>query len=310
MLGSLILTLASTYNPSTLNTFAKTQQEERQLEDLIPKHVPLRTKIRKEKEKEFRDLTNQNWIDDLEIEVTNIGDKPIYSFYLMLVTELKWENGDRVVFSVDYGRTELGDHRVRATSYDIPVKPGESVVLRLHSGLVSGWKKARLRENRPQPKRIRVMLETLSFGDGTGYIGEDGLAVPHKSGGQSLCVPPPIRGVPKVLEWRLSVRGNPPSFSFIPSVILPASFLPVSFLSADSPNIITSRPEPMPDFCCPYGCTSLIPHTEHPCVNCPNQTRFTITYCADPDGGCYNPSYDHVVCTIPQTGQEYWCQTI
>jgi len=82
------------------------QDDERELENLIPKHVPLAIKVRKEKEPGFKDLNNEAWARDFELEVTNTGDKPIYAFYLMLVTELKWANGDRVVFPIYYGRTE------------------------------------------------------------------------------------------------------------------------------------------------------------------------------------------------------------
>ena len=211
MLVSLLLALAFTSNTSTSSVLAKTQQEERRLEDEIPKHVPLRARIKKEKEKDFKDLANQRWARDFELEVTNIGDKPIYSFYLMLVTDLKWENGDRIVFTLDYGIMELGDHRVRATPDDIPVKAGESVILKLHDGLVSGWEQERVKENRPHPKRLRVMFEGLSFGDGTGFMGEDGLAVPHKPGAQSrFCAPPPIHISPKIPDWRLSTKGSQP----------------------------------------------------------------------------------------------------
>lgn len=52
--------------------------EARELEDTTPKHLPIKIKIREEKEKAFKDLRNEHWLSDLEIEVKNIGDKPIY----------------------------------------------------------------------------------------------------------------------------------------------------------------------------------------------------------------------------------------
>jgi hypothetical protein len=156
------------------------QDNERQIDNRIPKHVPLTIKIRKEKEKAFKDLNNDFWARELELEITNTGDKPIYEFYLMLVTELRWENGDSVLFPIHYGRVELGDYTVKARADDVPLKAHESVVLKLHPGLVSGWEKTRPKQNLPNPKRIRVLLQILSFGDGTGYIGEDGTAVPRK----------------------------------------------------------------------------------------------------------------------------------
>jgi biopolymer transport protein ExbD len=50
--------------------------EERELENTLPKHLPIKVKIKKEKEKAFKDLKNDKWLHELEIEVTNIGDKP------------------------------------------------------------------------------------------------------------------------------------------------------------------------------------------------------------------------------------------
>ena len=59
-------------------TFKKQLQEnERQLEDSIPKHVPLKVKVKKEKEAGFKDLKNEQWAREFELEVTNTGTKPI-----------------------------------------------------------------------------------------------------------------------------------------------------------------------------------------------------------------------------------------
>ena len=159
------------------NAAQQNRQEERGLEDLIPKHVPIRVKIRKEKEKEFKDLKNENWARDFELEVTNTGNKPIYEFYLLLVTDVKAAAGFRIVAPVYYGRKELGTISTLATPDDIPLKPGESVILKIHPGQLEAWDYIRRTENRPHPKKIQVKLEGLSFGDGTGYGGEGGVAL-------------------------------------------------------------------------------------------------------------------------------------
>lgn len=54
--------------------------QERQVENTIPKHVPLDVKLTKAKEKNWKDLKNENWARDFEVEVTNTEDKPIYTF--------------------------------------------------------------------------------------------------------------------------------------------------------------------------------------------------------------------------------------
>src|SRR6185503_20775947 len=75
--------------PWEVAAFKKTlpQEEERQLEDLIPKHVPIKIKIKKEKEAGFKDLKNEQWGREFELEVTNTGTKPIYSLYLSVWTD-------------------------------------------------------------------------------------------------------------------------------------------------------------------------------------------------------------------------------
>jgi hypothetical protein len=79
-----------------------------------------------------------------------------------------------------YGRAELGDHRVHAEPEDVPLKPGESCFLKIHPGQLDAWDIIRREEGRPYPKNIKIIFQTLSFGDGTGLMGPDAMAVPRK----------------------------------------------------------------------------------------------------------------------------------
>ncbi len=286
-------------------------KEERQLENRIPPHVPIKIKIKAEKEKAFKDLDNENWAHDFELEVTNTGNKPIYQFYLLLVTDIKAAAGFRIVAPVYYGREELGTISTLATRDDIPLKPGESVILKIHPGQLEAWDYMRRKEKRPHPKRIEVKLEGLSFGDGTGYGGEGGIALPRKlpeESNRSRCTPQKNKSGPRLLEWLANARQGKPNRSSTPD--LPANFLPVNFWSAGRLKAVSLMPEPEPTECCPgANCTPLINHVEHPCFNCPNQNRPTITYCSDPAGSCYAPEYDSIEC-FTGSGQPYLCQTI
>src|SRR4051812_13803788 len=58
--------------------------EEREVVDKIPKHLPIKIKIKKEKEEKVKDLSNDGWLGDLEVEVTNTGTKPIYYLDIIL----------------------------------------------------------------------------------------------------------------------------------------------------------------------------------------------------------------------------------
>ncbi|MBC8030846.1 MAG: hypothetical protein H7Z16_12100 [Pyrinomonadaceae bacterium] len=165
--------------------FKAPQENERKLEDEIPKHVPLKIKIRKEKEKEFRDLKNERWARDFELEVTNTGDKPIYSLTLLAVTDVRAAKGFRIIAPLNYGRVELGDLRVKADPDDISIKSGESYIFKVHPGQLEAWDVVWRKENRPYPKKIQIVFQYLSFGDGTGYAGTDGLALPRQTNQQS-----------------------------------------------------------------------------------------------------------------------------
>src|SRR6266481_5168307 len=102
-LGTILFISATTligYSVVRPGDAAKVQQEERVLESLIPKHVPLGIKIRKEKE--FKDLSNENWARDFELEVTNTGNKPIYSFYMLLKLDVTSAAGDQIVAPLYY----------------------------------------------------------------------------------------------------------------------------------------------------------------------------------------------------------------
>jgi hypothetical protein len=168
--------------PFEIAAFKRTlsQEDERKLEDLIPKHVPIKIKIKKEKEAGFKNAKNEKWAREFELEVTNTGTKPIYAVDLYVVTDVKAARGFRIVFPLAYGRPELGDIRTKAEITDIPIASGESVSLKIHPGQLDAWDYARKHENRPFPKRLEVKFQFLSFGDGTGYMGSDGVVLPNK----------------------------------------------------------------------------------------------------------------------------------
>jgi len=235
MFVSLLLVLTLTYNAGMSDVSAKMQQEERQLEISMPKHVPLRIRIRGEKEKEFKDLNNENWARDFELEVTNIGNKPIYSLAFILFLDVKAAEGFRIETHVSYGRVELSDHRVRAMAADIPIEPGDSWSLKIDSGQVEVWARKRQEEGRPLPKKVLVRFQNLSFGDGTGLMGPAGTPVPRKISAESnlsRCGPTPSNDPRRIPQWLAAV--GPPKLRQLSGLDLPASFLPVNFLPEDA----------------------------------------------------------------------------
>ena len=207
-------------------TLPQEQENERQLENTIPKHIPIKIKIKKEKEAGFKDLHNERWAREFELEVTNTGTKPIYYVYLSVVTDIKAAAGFRIVFPLVYGRTELGNIQTKADPTDVPINPGQSVSLKIHPSQLDAWDYARQKENRPFPKHLQVKLQVFSFGDGTGYFGSDGEAIPRQMPDLAkLGAARPLAH--DVFAW----KDAPPDsrLSKLLAFNLPARFEPVNF---------------------------------------------------------------------------------
>ena len=68
---------------ATISTTAQSSQTKRQLDARVPAHLPIKIKIKKEKEEAFQDLNNEHWARDFELEVKNTGDRPIYALTLL-----------------------------------------------------------------------------------------------------------------------------------------------------------------------------------------------------------------------------------
>src|ERR1041385_4807849 len=117
------------------------QQQERQVENKIPKHVPIEVKLTKEKEKNWKDLKNENWARDFELEITNTGDKPIYALDLVLWFDVPNEYQDELVTNITYHTPSIKNDRSIAAAEDIPIKPGESKTFTIRPNSYLSWEK-------------------------------------------------------------------------------------------------------------------------------------------------------------------------
>lgn len=153
-------------------------QQERQFENRIAKHVPLDVKLTKAKEKNWKDLKNENWARDFELEITNRGDKSIYFFYLLTFFDVPTEFETELIAPIHYGRPEIGNLGVKATADDVPIKPGESKVFKINPNILLAWEKGRREKGWRLPTKVRIKLEGLSYGDGTGLMLDDGVPYP------------------------------------------------------------------------------------------------------------------------------------
>ena len=264
--------------PSLSSSEAR-KQGERAFENAIPEDVPIKIKIKKEKEKAFKDLQNEKWVREFELELTNTGDKPIYFLYLTLVTDVR-VGGERLVFPLVYGRLELGDIVSKATPDDNAIGPGESHVFKIHPGQIRPWEKAVRDKHNPEATKIRAELQSLSFGDGTGYFGNQ----PYPSGANINQARPPPRASNRV-SAQSSDAEAPADFQpqTMSSCNQPVSILPAIFFTSESSNTRGgSSPISVVNSCQFEECVGIIPSPPSVvCHNCPPQNRPTFYSAGD-----------------------------
>ncbi|HZH32590.1 MAG TPA: hypothetical protein VEY11_17630 [Pyrinomonadaceae bacterium] len=203
------------------STAQSTQKQERELEDKIPKHLPIKVKV--------RNLNNEKWARDVEVEVMNTGDKPIYYLRLSLFfVDVKMDTGDQIGFPLRYGRPEMVDINVRAIPEDVPIQPGETYMFKASKGLAVGWEKFRNKHNKPHPKKVGLRFDALNFGDGTGFLTTDGLPVSNYKTSKSSCGTQRNEDSFIKAAWNIWQDKPSPATSNFTS-LLPAKSLPVNF---------------------------------------------------------------------------------
>ena len=159
--------------------------QEKTLEAKIPAHLPIKVKV--------KNLNSKRWVHDLEVEVTNTSEKPIYflDFHIIL-PDVEGLLDDSVGFQLRYGRIELIKFTTPLEFNDVPIQPGEVHVFKIPNSSAEGWDYLREKEGKPEPKRVRLIFQLLNFGDGTGYADAGGRFVDiHKPVSLNKgCAPP------------------------------------------------------------------------------------------------------------------------
>src|SRR4051812_13173055 len=206
------------------------EKEGREVVDKIPKHLPIKVKIKKEEK--LKDSENDEWLRDVEVEVTNTGTKPIYFIEITLrVPDIFTDREKATSYHLYYGRPGLIrlDEPVRPD--DVPLKPGETVTLGVDNleNEVEWWKHFRKDGTFRNPKKMHFKFIIMNFGDGTGFIGPEGGPLPEKRERSSneRC-----GGEDEGTET--TVASNSPPRYFADSAYLPTTYLspPVSFMTA------------------------------------------------------------------------------
>lgn len=112
-----------------------------------------------------------DWYDKIEFEIQNVSDKPIYYMLIWLNSPDLKRDGVQVAFSLDYGDPRMVSLRESPVVTDQPIQPGEKVVLRLAPAQRSRGHWLKESGVSMDVKALEVNINTINFGDGTGFIG-------------------------------------------------------------------------------------------------------------------------------------------
>jgi hypothetical protein len=226
--------------------------EEREVVEKIPKHLPIKVKIKKPEM--LKDAKNEDWLGDVELEITNTGTKPIYYLHISVyLPDVVSPRGHNYGFNLEYGRTALAALDVPIRPDDVPIRPDEVVILKVPANNAQAWKLTRANGKAANPKKLEFIFDYLNFGDGTGYVGSTGKSLPEirERGANGSCP-----GGDKAGEVK-SVMG-PPRYHFPETASLanylppPANLAPAFFLGKPTSPAPASQ-----DLCCTSPCSRI-----------------------------------------------------
>ncbi|HEV2705685.1 MAG TPA: hypothetical protein VGV59_07145 [Pyrinomonadaceae bacterium] len=236
-------------------------KEKREIKERIPAHLPIKVKI-KNPEK-VKDSKNEDWLADLEVEVTNMGTKPIYYLYIALsLPDVITDNGNNVGYILRYGRIQFTDLKEPVRPDDVPLLPGAATILKVPADRIRAWKSLRANGTLTNPKKLTLSFQFLSFGDGTALWTPEGIRLPKtkEQSYKSSCG--------ESEKWSIALADSPPSY--IPDIASTSSLLPspVNNLPA---NVFRGRiaiePSAAADICCP-GTAGNCSHLKIASANC------------------------------------------
>lgn len=140
------------------STNAATQ--DRTLKKIDFREMPVRVR-------EVKNLQSETWPNDLQIEIENVSNKPIYFINAVLIFPDDAPNGTSGII-LKYGNPENIDIARIAKAEDEHFDPGKKIVLVISEV----YKKGLFAKQKNYPenlKKLEFWFEIISFGDGTGF---------------------------------------------------------------------------------------------------------------------------------------------
>lgn len=118
---------------------------------------------------EVRNLQSETWYKDLEIEVKNVSDKPIYAMLAYLVFPDFPASGGESGIHLSYGNGKKnGDIAKPAAVEDKHLRPGENYIFTIPEMYRKGLK-AKHEKFQDLTKNLLIRFAMINFGDGTGF---------------------------------------------------------------------------------------------------------------------------------------------
>ncbi len=231
-------------------TSVQSAQARRSIDSKVPAHVPLEIKIKPAKVEKIKDPNNKNWFRDLEIEIINTSERPIYYFNLFVeMKDVTNDTGATLMLPIIFGRAELVDLNVKPLPEDIPLLRNHTYTYVVSDNKGKAWEAWLKRNKKNDAMVLEITFNHLNFGDGTGLTSSSAIPIPVKQSPEDLarCLgksPPAVAD-----NW----SKKPEIFSSLyASNLKPAASVPVNFSPADA--IVRAVPA-APDICCPgTGC--------------------------------------------------------
>lgn len=279
-----VISCMALFSTLVLVQSAAPQVIKRSFENKIPSQVPLKVKIKKEKEEKALDVNNKNWFRDIEIEVTNTSDKPIYFLSLdVVMPELLTDSGVATTFPLRYGRTDFYEHDTKPVADDVPIEPKATYTFVFEENSKIGYEAWRDKNKKNDPLKLEIWISHLSFGDGTGFTSMSGIPFPVKNELPELgrCLQkarPPDQWAKIPTLFSLLYAENLRT----PAALLPVNLLSENYISGD--NVVNSTTTP--DICCPGTSCNKFKFSKYNCVCATDVQTVLTTPCSDSIGIC------------------------
>ena len=183
VIGLILIVIASGFLLSQIAPVHSAPQATKRLfENKIPVHVPLGIKLKEGKEAKVQNLSNKNWFRDLEIEITNNSEKPIY-FLSLYVTmpDVKNYAGAVMMFPVWFGRGEFTNFDTKPMPDDVPLQPKETYTYTVSEKRSIAWERWLAINQKDDATRLELIFGQLSFGDGTGFVTTGAIPFPFQT---------------------------------------------------------------------------------------------------------------------------------